>query len=330
MSDDDCYARSKTDLGSTGALPEFSLDPAGYCGASFLSDDPTVNPANFDEVSVYVPYCDGTSWTGSVSLPLPLNSSATVSYGGAFLRDALIGTLASITGLSSATDVTIGGCSAGGLTVYLNIDYLADAVRAVAPGARVRGLADAGWFLDHADKSGQPFRTPLFVWGFERWNSSAALAPACLQANAGQEWRCIFAQYAARYIETPTFLLNSRFDTCQLNGCELLLPDANAAWSAMQPSSRAAAVAYAADFDAALAVSGFASAPQHGGWVTSCLVHCDAGDAAWSHTLAPPREGNGAPLSPSAAFAAWSAGGAGAGNGWWSDRSATPNLTLTC
>ena len=140
----------------------------------------------------------------------------------------------------------------------------------------------------------------------------------------------VFAQYTARFIQTPTFFLNSRFDTCQLNGCELGLPDANVGWAKMSASSKAAAIAYARDFDAALAASGFSSMPQHGGWVSSCLVHCDAGDAAWVHTLAPPRAGSGPSLSPGAAFAAWLVGGPAAGDGWWSDRSRTPNMTATC
>jgi hypothetical protein len=45
--------------------------------------------------------------------------------------------------------VVVGGCSAGGLATLLNID----AVRAMLPpSARVRGLADAGYFLDSPDK----------------------------------------------------------------------------------------------------------------------------------------------------------------------------------
>jgi hypothetical protein len=58
VSDDDCFARSKTDLGSTRGLPATSPDPAGYCGASFLSSDPKVNPTIGDWTAVYVPYCE--------------------------------------------------------------------------------------------------------------------------------------------------------------------------------------------------------------------------------------------------------------------------------
>lgn len=217
-SDSDCYGRSKTDLGSTASLPATAADPAGYCGASFLSQDPAVNNATFDFTSVYVPYCSGDSWTGSTLAPAEINSTASVWYRGAYLRDALIGTLASQFNLATATEVVIGGCSAGGLTIYLNIDYLAAKVKTVAPAAKIRALADAGWFLDHLSAAGQPFRTPLFQWGFNAWNASAALSPACLAAfPVDQQWRCIFAQYTAAFIKTPTFMLNSRFDTCQLN-----------------------------------------------------------------------------------------------------------------
>lgn len=121
--------------------------------------------------------------------------------------------------------------------------------------------------------------------------------------------------------------MNSKFDTCQLNGCELNMADANVGWAKMLPAHKAVAIAYAASFDATLAASSFSSAPQHGGWVTTCLVHCDAGDAAWWTTLAPPRGGGGGPpLTPAQAFDAW-LNGKGA---WWADVNPTPNITKNC
>ena len=183
--------------------------PTRPCGWPALSRPPPPSPP--------APYCDGSSWIGSVLTTKVLSPSTNVTYRGAWLRDALITTLATSHGFAAATDVAIGGCSAGGLTIYLNIDYLAGLVRSAAgPAVRIHGLADAGFFLDHLDVHGQPFRTPLFQWGFSAWNASAALSPACLAANAadGGQWRCVFAQYTARFIVTPTFFLNSRFDTC--------------------------------------------------------------------------------------------------------------------
>lgn len=268
-------------------------------------------------------YCDGTSYTGGVYQTKSLNASASVTYRGRWIRDALVASLVDSLGLGAATDVAIGGCSAGGLTIYLNIDYLAGLVSAAAPQAKIHGLADAGWFLDHPDMNGNPFRTPLFQWGFATWNSSSALSPACLAHFASEPWRCIFAQYTAQFIATPTFALNSKFDTCQLNGCELGLSDANVGWSKMLPAHRTIAIAYAGDFDASLAASPFFTAPQHGGWISTCLVHCDAGDSAWWTTLAPPRAGGGPPLTPAGAFDAWLNGK----GSWWADTNPTPNIT---
>ena len=51
------------------------------------------------------------------------------------------------------------GGSAGGLAVYLNLDHVAARVAAVSPKAKVIGLGDAGFFLDHAPFIGakQPY-----------------------------------------------------------------------------------------------------------------------------------------------------------------------------
>lgn len=64
VSDEDCYGRSQTALGSNLNLTATATDPAGYCGASFLSGDPTEAPGFWDWHAVYVPYCDGSSMTG--------------------------------------------------------------------------------------------------------------------------------------------------------------------------------------------------------------------------------------------------------------------------
>jgi len=68
----------------------------------------------------------------------------------------------------------------------------------------------------------------------------------------GEQWRCIFAQYTAPFIVTPLFVLNSRFDACQMAGCELNMPDANGGWANLTAEEKAVAVAYSQNFSAAL------------------------------------------------------------------------------
>ena len=58
-------------------------------------------------------------------------------------------------GIGEATNVVVAGCSAGGLSVFLNIDSIA---RLLPVSARVRGVADAGYFIDMVDQSGLEFR----------------------------------------------------------------------------------------------------------------------------------------------------------------------------
>ena len=318
----DCAARAKTPLGSNAALPATDADPAGYCGASFLSQDAAMAPGFATWPGVYVPYCTGDSLTGRADAPVPFNGTE-IWYRGADSRDAILADMRSFLGVSAATDVLVGGCSAGGLTVYLNIDAIASAL---AP-AKVRGVADAGFFLDHPDRNGAPVRTTFFQWGFAAWNSSASLSPACLAAYPAQQWKCIFAPYAAPYISTPVFALNSRFDSCQLNGCELDLPTVSKGWANMSPDDQAAAVDYAAAFMAAFAP--FRANALNAGFIVSCLLHCEAGTANYNATLVANTAG-GAAISPGAAVLAWYNGVTPAGGSWWVDAAPLPPSNPTC
>ena len=202
VSDGDCYARSLTGIGTSSGLPPTSPEPAGYCGSAFLSDDAAVNPTTHDWNAIYVPYCDGSAYTGSRLAPVNFTHDSSqhslVYYRGAYVRDALIADLLArgIVG-PTTTDVAIGGCSAGGHTVWLHLDALAEKLRAggVPSSARITGLADAGFFLDHVTEGGSQYRSQLFEWGFTAWNSTPVLSPACI---AEYGWKCIMPQYTVR------------------------------------------------------------------------------------------------------------------------------------
>ena len=67
--------------------------------------------------------CDGGSWTGDAAAPVTVGDE-TIHYRGRPLLDALLQWLLA-EGLSSASELLYGGCSAGGLTTYLHCDYVA-------------------------------------------------------------------------------------------------------------------------------------------------------------------------------------------------------------
>lgn len=126
--------------------------------------------------------------------------------------------------------VVVSGTSAGGLAVYLNIDQInakiqlatsttnnhVNAAASRSDRVYVRGLASAGYFLDMGLPGGYHDQMQHLA---RISNSTSALAPSCL-AQAAREGRpaesCFFAEHAAPHITTPTFALQSRFDTWQL------------------------------------------------------------------------------------------------------------------
>lgn len=52
-------------------------------------------------------------------------------------------------GLNSARTILLSGSSAGGAGVFLNIDRVADLMRSLGHRAKIRGIADSGWFMDN-------------------------------------------------------------------------------------------------------------------------------------------------------------------------------------
>ena len=106
-----------------------------------------------------------------------------------------------------------------------------------------------------------------------------------------------------------------------------MLPGPIGPWAAMTSSSQVAARQYSKDFDSALVGSRFPAMPQHGGFLLSCIVHCNAGDNAW-WTTAAATGGGGANITINLAYDAWLNGKAGAS--WWNDACDLPTCNPTC
>jgi photosystem II stability/assembly factor-like uncharacterized protein len=202
-------------LGSSAMLAaNYSTDPPrGLESLEFLSSSPTLNPTMHNYSFAYVHYCDGASYTGDRDEPVQVQGDL-LYYRGRRIRDAVMEYLQGAGGMVGAEDVVISGTSAGGLAIYLNIDQIA---AQIPPPTRVRGLASAGYFLQSESAKGG-YQDQMIQLAKEQ-NSTGALSPACL-AQAAREDRaaetCFFAEHAAPYIMTPTFALQSRFDTWQL------------------------------------------------------------------------------------------------------------------
>lgn len=210
-----CLDRSRqsgaTSLGSSKGYPPTAPLPGGY-----LSQDPTVNPMMYNWNVAYLRYCDGGSFTG-------LNNSITIHKGSRLyfrglanlraMQQYLLGA-----GLKHATDVVIGGESAGGLATYLHVDDWANVLK--APGRKVVGMPDSGFFPYY---NGTTHFSSGMHWVFHFMNSTAGVHPRCISDHAaeGNEQECFFAQHAVRYIQTPIFALQSQYDSDQMRWAEI-------------------------------------------------------------------------------------------------------------
>ena len=207
----DCAMRANSTLGSSKTYPKTSLVVMQEQG--YLSNDPAVNPLFFNWTRVYLPYGDGTSQLGDVTDPIVVSPGAPpIYFRGARVLRAVIAFLRE-EGLSSASEVVITGCSAGGLSTYAHADTWAAAL----PKARVVAMPDSGFFLDFS-AAGVPITFPARMqWTFENANVSGGgmLSPECLAAHPGNEWLCMFAENLAPTLKTPTFALQSVFDSCE-------------------------------------------------------------------------------------------------------------------
>ena len=125
----------------------------------------------------------------------------------------------------------LSGGSAGGLSTYLGLDYVAERL----PNASVVGMPVAGYFLDHEPA---PFAGPVNPYSppyehvakpynsypeaikymYSMHNSSAQLSQEC-EAHygpVGEAWKCLMAPHAQSFVKTPFFAIQSRFDEFQL------------------------------------------------------------------------------------------------------------------
>jgi len=306
---------------------------------------------NEDWNRVFLRYCSGASFTGyrregwdasgwqipGHAPPHNLVPQGTNLWfrGAANLADT-IADLQANHGMTEVNELIVTGSSAGGLATTLNLDRVKELVKP----KRAVGLSDAGFFKYVANHS-----TPRWPGSanfsadmqhlFGMVNASGSLSAKCQAAQTatarsavpavgGAEvpppgpWNCIVAATAERYVETPLFFLQSRFDHFQL-GAELALPcmlaqSYSPPWANANCSEAelASIKAYAADLYAELSQVAWAPAADRGLFLSSCIVHGQTNPNAWTKTEV-------AGVTPQQAWREWYGGlpGGGAPSSTW-------------
>lgn len=273
-----CAQRARTDLGSSISYPECLLRNKIRF---YMHHDPKKNPLMYNWNVVYVKYCDGGSYAGDAAVVLEAGQgqtqgrrldgrsdeeeeargqegnasthreglgapreTATLHFRGRANREGTIHQLLHTTALGAATDIVLGGCSAGALGIYLGLDQMAAQIRAhnASQRAAIVGFADSGFFMAHTSdnkwklrRSNGPPGVDLaaheaIIGGnmdfqgamrnvFRFMNVSAGAHPQCVGAvgAAGRPTSdCFFPQHLAPFVRTPLFAKQPKFDQWQI------------------------------------------------------------------------------------------------------------------
>jgi len=288
---EECAARAGTALGSSTSWAKTTPSWAGL-----MDDAPASNPDFYNWNVVVLLYCDGSSFSGSRANPVPYNGKNVYFRGKNNLIAASQDLLAK--GLNKATDVIITGCSAGGLATYLHLDYW----RSIIPSSTmVRGIADAGWFLDTTSITGKSIYTPEMQTGWALWNSTDGVNADCIAAHksTNDTWRCIFAEYTYPHIKTPIFMLNSKYDSWQIPNI-YGLPCA-ADLSKCNTTEMNDFLQYGNTFLST--ITPLEKNPEDGLFVDACYTHCQSIETSWTKIVV--LTADGTKVTANSAFYDW-------------------------
>ena len=271
-----CAARSQTALGSSKNYPTTTDDKGGI-----LSADATINPDFATWNAVWVPYCDGGSFSGNLDKGVAVNGSSptTIWFRGRAIMHAVARDLCERHSMSKATHVLMDGGSAGGLTALLHADYFRSFLPRIT---RFGAIGDAGWFRPSVAMDSGNY-TGLMRIMASTMNATTHAGCEIAAVQAGTDPRdCVFAPVAFPHLSSDMFVMEAAYDswqllhilqlTCSTYGHSLSNCNAqqnttvNAYGRAMRGSIRAA-----------LASSSHHST-RSGAFVSACITHVQSAD----------------------------------------------------
>lgn len=169
------------------------------------------NPLTSGWSKLWVHYCDGGSFIGdnATATAVPYGNGTVQLYfrGLVNLRATIADAIARF-GIDAATDVLLGGDSAGGLAAYYHVDALA----ALLPRSRVSAAPDSGFFFVDAS---WPSWGGALQWLVAAMNGTGGLNAACVadaMRRGGDPALCAYPQVMAPYIAAPLFVMNGLYD----------------------------------------------------------------------------------------------------------------------
>lgn len=272
--------RMQTNLGSSKGYP---VVPTGMEGTGLFSTAP------FDaHTVVYAKYCDGGSFSGALSNPPVKVGNVSLFFRGRGILDGIFDSLIDGKGMSQATELLFAGCSAGGLTTYIHADYVTAVMARRAPDAKVVALADAMYSLNHLDYKGDSHWPGFMSWVYHTMDrdgnsvnddcvSHMAETYGVPKGNRSEGWRCMFGASVAPFVQTPTFVLNSKYDHWQ--GAQIIGAGRCADKIANCSSNL---TSFWVGYGKQMLEKLDALPTRHGAYIHNCQSHCQTGTGPWS------------------------------------------------
>uniref|UniRef100_A0A1S4A1C4 Pectin acetylesterase n=1 Tax=Nicotiana tabacum TaxID=4097 RepID=A0A1S4A1C4_TOBAC len=198
----DCLARATTDLSSK------NMSKIAYF-TGVLSSDPQFNPDFYNWNKVKIRYCDGSSYIGDIE---EVDPDTNLHFRGARIFEAIMEYFLG-QGMIYAQNAILSGTSAGGLGAILHCDKFRLFLPLIA---RVKCISDAGFFVNVEAISGEPLIEEKYKRVVALHGSAKNLPLSCTALSSDPNL-CFFPQYVARHICTPLFIVNSAYDSWQIN-----------------------------------------------------------------------------------------------------------------
>lgn len=220
----DSVACGKKVHSSLGSSKYFSETFNGYQ----LISAQTENAILFNWTRIFVPYCSQDLHSGTRTTVS--NSTFGYYFSGHHIFASVVKNLISIERLGKASDVVLTGGSAGGIGVWINIDYLQNQI----PAANVVGAPIAGYYdfaypymgPHHTSSGLADFREPAWPSHVSLWNSRLPAACAAHYIQRNESARCMLSRYSAPFATARFFVIEAQTDKVQLEAHDWLPSEA--------------------------------------------------------------------------------------------------------
>jgi len=183
--------------------------PAVMPAGGIFSTSSQINPDFLNFTQVYIKYCSSDIYSGDSEQQV---DGMTMQFRGHKIVMAIIADLEDTTvipapNLKDATQVLVGGSSAGSYGAASNMDWIASQLT----WAKVKGVLDSSWVPPLPNYRTSPLQSPPGSVDYSNYYSAVA-DQSCAAANPSQPQICLSTLQLYPYLSTPVFIYAEQHD----------------------------------------------------------------------------------------------------------------------